>query len=149
MHTSQCWSQPDGLSTLDVDGIQRQQTLQTFKAANRWLDLEPNDPSMSLACAQPIQVADSIGWSRVSPPLSTLAELKRVKRAGLDLLIATGLTLISGGLLKLAQDPLFKSTALAMLFLILHQLALAVGLLIGWMALSTLLSQAVNPAVDS
>lgn len=90
----------------------------------------------------------SIGWSRVSPPLSTLAELKRVKRAGLDLLIATGMTLISGGLLKLAQDPLFKSTALAMPFLILHQLALAVGLLIGWMALSTLLSQAVNPAVD-
>ena len=91
---------------------------------------------MSLACAQPIQVADSIGWSRVSPPLSTLAELKRVKRAGLDLLIATGLTLISGGLLKLAQDDVFKSTPLA------------VGLLIGWMAVSILLSQAVNPAVD-
>ncbi len=91
---------------------------------------------MSLACDQPVQVADSIGWSRVSPSLSTLAELRRLKRAGLDLLIATGLTLISGGLLKLAQDALFKSTALA------------VGLLIGWMALSTLLSQAVHPAVD-
>ncbi|NBW63166.1 MAG: hypothetical protein EBR33_08405 [Synechococcaceae bacterium WB4_1_0192] len=90
----------------------------------------------------------SISWSRVNPPLSTLAELKRVKRAGLDLLIATGLTLISGGLLKLAQDDVFKSTPLAMPFLVVHQLALAVGLLIGWMAVSILLSQAVNPAVD-
>jgi hypothetical protein len=136
MHASQCWSHPDGLSTLDADGIHRQKSLQTFKAANRWLDLQLNDPGMSLACDQPVQVADSIGWSRVSPSLSTLAELRRLKRAGLDLLIATGLTLISGGLLKLAQDALFKSTALA------------VGLLIGWMALSTLLSQAVHPAVD-
>lgn len=90
----------------------------------------------------------SISWSRVNPPLSTLAELKRVKRAGLDLLIATGLTLVSGGLLRLAQDALFRSTPLATPILVLDQLALALGLLIGWLAVATLLSQAVHPAAD-
>jgi len=29
----------------------------------------------------------SISWARVNPPISTLAELKQVKRAGLDFLL--------------------------------------------------------------
>ncbi len=90
----------------------------------------------------------AISWARVNPPISTFAELKRVKRAGLDLLIATGLTFASAALLRLAQDSLIKATALAPLALILHVLTLSIGLVVGWIALSTLLGQAVHPAQD-
>ena len=90
----------------------------------------------------------AISWARVNPPISTLAELKRVKRAGLDLLIAAGLTFVSAALLQLAQDSFFKTTVVASLALLLHVLTLAIGLVIGWFALSTLLRQAVNPAQD-
>lgn len=90
----------------------------------------------------------SISWARVNPPISTYAELKRVKRAGLDLLIASGLTLASGALLQLAQDSVLKTTILASVALFLHVLTLAMGLVLGWIALSTLLRQAVHPSQD-
>jgi hypothetical protein len=90
-----------------------------------------------------------ISWARVNPPISTIAELKRVKRAGLDLLIATGLTLTSACLLRLAQEPLLKTTPVATVLLILHLLCLALGLFLGWVALSTLLIQSVHPAADA
>jgi SNF family Na+-dependent transporter len=93
--------------------------------------------------------AFAISWARVNPPISTYAELKRVKRAGLDLLIASGLTLASGALLQLAQDSLLKTTVLASVALLLHVLTLAIGLVLGWFALSTLLRQAVHPSQDS
>jgi hypothetical protein len=90
----------------------------------------------------------AISWARVNPPISTIAELKRVKRAGLDLLIATGLTFTSAALLRLAQESFIKTSALAPLALIFHVLTLAIGLFVGWIALSTLLGQAVHPAQD-
>jgi len=91
----------------------------------------------------------AISWARINPPISTLAELKRVKRGGLDLLIATGLTFASAALLRLAQDSFVKATPLAPLASVFHVLTLAVGLVVGWIALSTLLGQAVHPAQDS
>jgi hypothetical protein len=90
----------------------------------------------------------AISWARVNPPNATLAEQRRVKRAGLDFLIATGLTLVSAGLLRLAQDALLKDTLVALPILVLHVLSLAVGLFVGWVALVSLLRQAVVPASD-
>jgi SNF family Na+-dependent transporter len=90
----------------------------------------------------------SISWARVNPPLATLAEVKRVKRASLDLLIATGLTLTSACLLRLTQDPLLNNSPLTIFILVLHLLSLGLGLLLGWIAFSALLIQAVIPAAD-
>jgi hypothetical protein len=87
----------------------------------------------------------AIGWSRVPPPIASLTEQRRVKRAGGDLFLATGLTLASAGLLRIAQDALFKTTPIAAPILILHALCLVLGLLIGWWAFASLLRQAANP----
>lgn len=91
----------------------------------------------------------AISWTRVNPPNATLAEQRRTKRAGLDLFIATGLTLTSACLLRLGQDVILKNSPLAPPILILHMLSLALGLLIGWVAFVSLLRQAVLPAVES
>ena len=91
----------------------------------------------------------SISWARVNPPISTLTELKQVKRAGLDFFIATGLALASAGLLKVAQDALLSKTAVAMLLLVLHELVLAAGLFIGWRAFSALLRQSVTTSPEA
>jgi len=90
----------------------------------------------------------SVSWARINPPISTMAELKRVTRAGLDFFIATGLVLASAGLLRIAQDALFSQTSIAMLFLVVHELILAAGLFIGWIAFSALLRQALGPLPD-
>jgi hypothetical protein len=91
----------------------------------------------------------SISWARVNPPISTLAELKRVKRAGLDFFIATGLALSSAGLLRLGQDALLGKSAFSMLLLVLHGLMLAAALFIGWLAFSALLRQSIFPSSDA
>jgi hypothetical protein len=72
-----------------------------------------------------------------------------VKRAGLDFFIATGLALTSAGLLRLAQDALLSKTWFSMPLLVLHELILAVGLFIGWMAFSALLRQSICPSSDA
>lgn len=90
----------------------------------------------------------SVSWARVNPPISTMAELKRVKRAGLDFFIATGLVLASAGLLRLAQDALLSKTSISMLLLVLHEFVLAAGLFMGWLAFSALLRQAIGPSPD-
>jgi formate hydrogenlyase subunit 3/multisubunit Na+/H+ antiporter MnhD subunit len=90
--------------------------------------------------------AFAIGWSRVNPPNASLSEQRRVKQAGVDLFLATGLTLASAGLLRIAQDALLKSTPMATPILILHALCLALGFFIGWVAFCSLLRQAAIPA---
>jgi hypothetical protein len=90
--------------------------------------------------------AFAIGWSRVNPPNASLAEQRRVKQAGVDLFLATGLTLASAGLLRIAQDALLKSTPIATPVLIVHALCLALGFFIGWVAFSSLLRQAAIPS---
>lgn len=91
----------------------------------------------------------AISWARVNPPNATLAEQRRVKRAALDLFIATGLTLTSACLLRLAQDSILTSTPLALPVLVLHVLSLALGLFVGWVAFVSLLRQAVCPVSES
>ena len=90
----------------------------------------------------------AMSWSRMNPPLATFAEVKRVKRAGLDLLIASALTLGSACFLRLAQDSLLKGTSLAIFILLLHILSLALGLFLGWVGLLNVLNQAISPASD-
>ena len=91
----------------------------------------------------------AMSWSRMNPPLATFAEVKRVKRAGLDLLIASALSLSSVCFLRMAQDSLLKGTSVATFILLLHILSLALGLFLGWVALRNVLSQAISPASDS
>jgi hypothetical protein len=90
--------------------------------------------------------AFAIGWSRVNPPNATPSEQRRVKQAGVDLFLATGLTLASAGLLRIAQDPLLQRTPMAVPVLILHALCLALGFFMGWLAFAALLRQAAIPA---
>ena len=91
----------------------------------------------------------SVSWARINPPISTLAELKRVKRAGLDFFIATGLALTSAGLLRLGQDELLRKTSFSIPLLVLHELILAAALFIGWLAFSALLRQSICPSPDA
>ena len=91
----------------------------------------------------------SVSWARINPPISTLAELKRVKRAGLDFFIATGLALTSAGLLRLGQDALLRKTSFSIPLLVLHELILAAALFIGWLAFSALLRQSICPSLDA
>ena len=90
----------------------------------------------------------AISWCRIPAPLATASERKRTKRAGLDLFIATALTLVSAGLLRCAQDPLLKDNPIVWWVIIFHLLSLSAALLIGWISLVTLLNQAVNPVPD-
>lgn len=90
----------------------------------------------------------AIGWSRISPPMSTVAELKRIKRAGLDLILSSALTLCSAALLLLAQDRLLKTTLLINPVLVLHLLSLGLGLFFGWLGVASLLNQAARPSPE-
>lgn len=90
----------------------------------------------------------AIGWSRISPPMSTVAELKRIKRAGLDLILSSALTLSSAALLLLAQDRLLKATPLITPVLVVHLLSLGLGLFFGWLGVATLLNQAARPSPE-
>jgi hypothetical protein len=112
-----------------------------FKAATEVFPVASFAVMLSMA-------AFAISWARVTPPNATAAEQRRVKRAALDLFMATVLTLVSAGLLRLAQDALLKAMPIVTPLLLLHALFLAVGLLIGWLALHSLLRQAVAITSD-
>lgn len=83
----------------------------------------------------------AMSWTRATP--STEQEACRVKRSGLDLLIAAVLNLVASALLQVSQEPLLKGTLLVQPLLLLHVLFIAVGLGLGWVALVALLAEAV------
>lgn len=88
----------------------------------------------------------AISWARVNPPNATEREQKRVKRVGLDLLIASVLTLVSAGLLLISSDASLKATLLGSGLIALHIAFLAAGLLLGWVALTGMLREAARAA---
>lgn len=110
-----------------------------FKAANEVFPISGFVVTLTLASI-------AIGWTRISPPMSRLAELQRIKRAGMDLIISSALTLCSAALLLLAQDRLLKTTLLMTPVLIVHLLSLVLGLFFGWLGIATLLHQAARPS---
>ena len=85
----------------------------------------------------------ALNWSRTNPEWGTDQELRSVKRAGLDLLIAAMLNLVAACLLQVAQGPLVKSVLLLKSLLFLHVLFISGGLVVGWFALVVMLRYSV------
>jgi hypothetical protein len=86
----------------------------------------------------------AMSWARINPPNSTEGEQRRAKRMGLDMLIGSLLTLTSAGLLLMSTDSALKSTIMGSTFIALHIAFLAVGLLMGWLAVSRMLREAAR-----
>ena len=86
----------------------------------------------------------AISWARVSPPLSTESQQRRLKRIALDMLIGSALTLISAGLLLINLDSAFQISSLSTAVIAVHIVFLAAGLIIGWLALSRMLREAAR-----
>jgi hypothetical protein len=86
----------------------------------------------------------AISWARVSPPLSTESQQRRLKRIALDMLIGSALTLVSAGLLLINLDSAFQISSLSSAVIAIHIVFLAAGLTIGWLALSRMLREAAR-----
>lgn len=91
----------------------------------------------------------AVSWARINPPNSTEAEQRRVKRIGLDMLIGSVLTLISSGLLLMSTDSAIKGTIMSQVMITLHIGFLSAGLLMGWLAISRMLREAVRVATTA
>lgn len=77
-------------------------------------------------------------------PILPESQQRRMMRIGLDMFMGSVLTLISAGLLLLSKDSALQNPNLNSVLIVFHIAFLSAGLIMGWLALSSMLREAAR-----